>query len=227
MLVTMWMYLSWIFILLSPGICIILVHLLIKFKLHFLPESVAVVSLGTFFSSAKLEIAFSGFKLYTVSTFPLSHWLHLGDTHPSCPFSCSCWRMITHFFLSCCLLTGKHCSFLITSIPSLVHFLSSALISERKPGSYSDHCRSLMSSLILVLSIFPSLPFMLIYVLLILLINVLQHCARGELRLQRECVKEKTNTAAYKTSLYLIIFNYSIHLQNYFLGWTVFLFQGF
>lgn len=46
-----WMYLSWIFIqwsLLSPGICIILVHLLIKFKLHFLPESVAVVSLGKF-----------------------------------------------------------------------------------------------------------------------------------------------------------------------------------
>lgn len=32
----------------SPGICIILVHLLIKFKLHFLPESVAVVSLGEY-----------------------------------------------------------------------------------------------------------------------------------------------------------------------------------
>uniref|UniRef100_A0A8C8FFE7 Sodium/hydrogen exchanger n=1 Tax=Oncorhynchus tshawytscha TaxID=74940 RepID=A0A8C8FFE7_ONCTS len=31
---------------LSVSICIILVHLLIKFKLHFLPESVAVVSLG-------------------------------------------------------------------------------------------------------------------------------------------------------------------------------------
>lgn len=30
------------------GICIILVHLLIKFKLHFLPESVAVVSLGKY-----------------------------------------------------------------------------------------------------------------------------------------------------------------------------------
>lgn len=46
-----WMYLSWIFIqrpVLSSGICIILVHLLIKFKLHFLPESVAVVSLGKF-----------------------------------------------------------------------------------------------------------------------------------------------------------------------------------
>lgn len=46
-----WMYLSWIFTqcsLLSSGICIILVHLLIKFKLHFLPESVAVVSLGKF-----------------------------------------------------------------------------------------------------------------------------------------------------------------------------------
>ncbi|XP_052449300.1 sodium/hydrogen exchanger 8 isoform X6 [Carassius gibelio] len=28
------------------GICIILVHMLIKFKLHSLPESVAVVSLG-------------------------------------------------------------------------------------------------------------------------------------------------------------------------------------
>lgn len=63
-----------------------------------------------------------------------------------------------------------------------------------------------MSSLILVLSIFLSLPFMLIYVLLILLINVLQRHARGELRLQRELVKEKTNTAAYKTSLYLLIF---------------------
>lgn len=34
------------FSLLIIGICIILVHLLIKFKLHFLPESVAVVSLG-------------------------------------------------------------------------------------------------------------------------------------------------------------------------------------
>lgn len=34
----------------SPGICIILVHLLIKFKLHFLPESVAVVSLGEYSS---------------------------------------------------------------------------------------------------------------------------------------------------------------------------------
>lgn len=69
---------------------------------------------------------------------------------------------------------------------------------------------------------------MLIYVLLILLINVLQRCARGELMLQRELVKEKKpNTAAYKTSLYLIIFKYSIHLQDYFLGWTVFLFQGF
>ncbi len=33
---------------LTSGICIILVHLLIKFKLHFLPESVAVVSLGEF-----------------------------------------------------------------------------------------------------------------------------------------------------------------------------------
>lgn len=46
-----WMYLSWICSqcsLLSSGICIILVHLLIKFKLHFLPESVAVVSLGKF-----------------------------------------------------------------------------------------------------------------------------------------------------------------------------------
>lgn len=68
---------------------------------------------------------------------------------------------------------------------------------------------------------------MLIYVLLILLINVLQHRARGELRLQRERLKEKINTAAYKTSLYLIIFKYSIHLQDYILGWTVFLFQGF
>lgn len=28
------------------AICIILVHLLIKYRLHFLPESVAVVSLG-------------------------------------------------------------------------------------------------------------------------------------------------------------------------------------
>ncbi|MCI4387106.1 hypothetical protein PGIGA_G00070340 [Pangasianodon gigas] len=34
------------FSLLVIGICIILVHLLIKFKLHFLPESVAIVSLG-------------------------------------------------------------------------------------------------------------------------------------------------------------------------------------
>ncbi|KAK3547692.1 hypothetical protein QTP86_026941, partial [Hemibagrus guttatus] len=34
------------FSLLVIGICIILVHLLIRFKLHFLPESVAVVSLG-------------------------------------------------------------------------------------------------------------------------------------------------------------------------------------
>ncbi|XP_053173040.1 sodium/hydrogen exchanger 8 [Scomber japonicus] len=34
------------FSLLVIGICIILVHLLFKFKLHFLPESVAVVSLG-------------------------------------------------------------------------------------------------------------------------------------------------------------------------------------
>uniref|UniRef100_A0A672JTL8 Solute carrier family 9 member 8 n=2 Tax=Sinocyclocheilus grahami TaxID=75366 RepID=A0A672JTL8_SINGR len=34
------------FSLLVIGICIVLVHLLIKFKLHFLPESVAVVSLG-------------------------------------------------------------------------------------------------------------------------------------------------------------------------------------
>lgn len=34
------------FNLLVIGICIILVHLLIRFKLHFLPESVAVVSLG-------------------------------------------------------------------------------------------------------------------------------------------------------------------------------------
>ncbi|XP_076875110.1 sodium/hydrogen exchanger 8 isoform X3 [Brachyhypopomus gauderio] len=34
------------FSLLVIGICIILVHLLIKFKFHFLPESVAVVSLG-------------------------------------------------------------------------------------------------------------------------------------------------------------------------------------
>ncbi|KAG7472432.1 hypothetical protein MATL_G00108700 [Megalops atlanticus] len=34
------------FSLLVIGICIILVHLLIKYKLHFLPESVAVVSLG-------------------------------------------------------------------------------------------------------------------------------------------------------------------------------------
>lgn len=47
---------------------------------------------------------------------------------------------------------------------------------------------------------------MLIYVLLILLINVLQRHTRGEPRLQRELVKEKTNAAAYKTSLYLIIF---------------------
>uniref|UniRef100_A0A669EYG5 Sodium/hydrogen exchanger n=1 Tax=Oreochromis niloticus TaxID=8128 RepID=A0A669EYG5_ORENI len=36
------------FSLLVIGICIILVHLLIKFKLHFLPESVAVVSLGKY-----------------------------------------------------------------------------------------------------------------------------------------------------------------------------------
>ncbi|CAH2303284.1 sodium hydrogen exchanger 8 [Pelobates cultripes] len=34
------------FSLLVLAICIILVHLLIKFRLHFLPESVAVVSLG-------------------------------------------------------------------------------------------------------------------------------------------------------------------------------------
>ncbi|KAI5095469.1 sodium/hydrogen exchanger 8 precursor, partial [Silurus meridionalis] len=34
------------FSLLVIGLCIILVHLLIRFKLHFLPESVAVVSLG-------------------------------------------------------------------------------------------------------------------------------------------------------------------------------------
>uniref|UniRef100_A0A8C4S4R7 Sodium/hydrogen exchanger 8 n=1 Tax=Erpetoichthys calabaricus TaxID=27687 RepID=A0A8C4S4R7_ERPCA len=34
------------FSLLVIGICIVLVHLLIKYKLHFLPESVAVVSLG-------------------------------------------------------------------------------------------------------------------------------------------------------------------------------------
>ncbi|KAF4077835.1 hypothetical protein AMELA_G00192620 [Ameiurus melas] len=38
--------LSIFFNLLVIGICIILVHLLIRFKLHFLPESVAVVSLG-------------------------------------------------------------------------------------------------------------------------------------------------------------------------------------
>uniref|UniRef100_A0A8C7XSZ4 Sodium/hydrogen exchanger n=1 Tax=Oryzias sinensis TaxID=183150 RepID=A0A8C7XSZ4_9TELE len=38
------------FSLLVIGICIILVHLLIKFKLHFLPESVAVVSLGEYSS---------------------------------------------------------------------------------------------------------------------------------------------------------------------------------
>uniref|UniRef100_A0A673GDY1 Sodium/hydrogen exchanger 8 n=1 Tax=Sinocyclocheilus rhinocerous TaxID=307959 RepID=A0A673GDY1_9TELE len=37
-----YMYICFIF----SGICIVLVHLLIKFKLHFLPESVAVVSLG-------------------------------------------------------------------------------------------------------------------------------------------------------------------------------------
>lgn len=42
----------------SPsGICIILVHLLIKFKLHFLPESVAVVSLGEYFSCHLLLFA--------------------------------------------------------------------------------------------------------------------------------------------------------------------------
>ncbi|GAA6083055.1 sodium/hydrogen exchanger 8 [Tachysurus ichikawai] len=34
------------FSLLVIGICIVLVHLLIRFKLHFMPESVAVVSLG-------------------------------------------------------------------------------------------------------------------------------------------------------------------------------------
>uniref|UniRef100_A0A672HLJ4 Sodium/hydrogen exchanger n=1 Tax=Salarias fasciatus TaxID=181472 RepID=A0A672HLJ4_SALFA len=39
------------FSLLVIGICIILVHLLIKFKLHFLPESVAVVSLGDLFTA--------------------------------------------------------------------------------------------------------------------------------------------------------------------------------
>lgn len=55
MMVGTLMYVSWIFIQwsllspLTPGICIILVHLLIKFKLHFLPESVAVVSLGEYF----------------------------------------------------------------------------------------------------------------------------------------------------------------------------------
>lgn len=54
-----WTYLSWIFIqssLLSSGICIILVHLLIKFKLHFLPESVAVVSLGKFPSCEHADV---------------------------------------------------------------------------------------------------------------------------------------------------------------------------
>lgn len=58
-------YLSWIFIqssLLSSGICIILVHLLIKFKLHFLPESVAVVSLGKFPSCEHADFTTSSFS---------------------------------------------------------------------------------------------------------------------------------------------------------------------
>lgn len=69
MLVRMWMYLSWIFILLSPGICIILVHLLIKFKLHFLPESVAVVSLGKFYFFSKAWKLYFLHLMWTLCSF--------------------------------------------------------------------------------------------------------------------------------------------------------------
>lgn len=49
------------------------------------------------------------------------------------------------------------------------------------------------------------MPFMLIYVLLVLLINVLQGCVRGELRLRRELVKDKTNNCFL-----------NLHVSNYF-----------
>lgn len=100
MLVRTWMYLSWIFILRSPGICIILVHLLIKFKLHFLPESVAVVSLGKFFFFFLLQSS----KLYFLHwKGPILHPVfHPPSVIPICPvpFSCDCWCTITHFYLS-------------------------------------------------------------------------------------------------------------------------------
>uniref|UniRef100_A0A3B4ZD35 Sodium/hydrogen exchanger n=1 Tax=Seriola lalandi dorsalis TaxID=1841481 RepID=A0A3B4ZD35_SERLL len=55
------------FSLLVIGICIILVHLLIKFKLHFLPESVAVVSLGEYFLCNMLICLHSQNQMYTFS----------------------------------------------------------------------------------------------------------------------------------------------------------------
>lgn len=108
MLVRMWMYLSWIFILPSPGICIILVHLLIKFKLHFLPESVAVVSLGKFFfllQSLKLYFLYLKGTICTLSFILTTCCASVLSFSPW-----YCWCTITHFYLS--LLTNWAALFL-------------------------------------------------------------------------------------------------------------------
>ncbi|XP_077868972.1 uncharacterized protein LOC144359950, partial [Saccoglossus kowalevskii] len=52
------------FILLVVGMCILLVHLIIKFKFHYLPESTAEVALG----------AFMGFLLMILKVENLANW---------------------------------------------------------------------------------------------------------------------------------------------------------
>ncbi|XP_052337809.1 sodium/hydrogen exchanger 8 isoform X2 [Oncorhynchus keta] len=72
------------FSLLVIGICIILVHLLIKFKLHFLPESVAVVSLG---------ILMGGF-IKIIEFHELANWKCLLESvsAPGSQYPCVCPR---------------------------------------------------------------------------------------------------------------------------------------
>ncbi|CAH2303283.1 sodium hydrogen exchanger 8 [Pelobates cultripes] len=60
------------FSLLVLAICIILVHLLIKFRLHFLPESVAVVSLGILM----------GAVIKIIESLKLANWKVSTRKHP-------------------------------------------------------------------------------------------------------------------------------------------------
>lgn len=172
-------------------------HLLIKFKLHFLPESVAVVSLGKILSSsAKLEVMFSIFK--TNYLWPSFRARLLTHIYPTSFLLLLVHNIKLFWFLSLLLTWAVFLFFFFLIICALflaIFFLLWAIIAVWKSGSYLDHSRSLISPFFSLLSIFPC-PLWRICALLILLISVLQG-ERRELGLHGGLVTDKTNTAAF------------------------------